>query len=380
MLGNSFGRMFRVTTGGESYGIGEGSGLAVIIDGVPPGLPLTDATIQEEMDKRRPGVGKLNSPRKETDQCHIFAGLGQDGVTSGAPVGIIIYNVDTQKIHIDQYSEYKDLCRPGHATYSFFVKYGKHQDWCGAGRSSGRETVGRVAGGAVAKYILKQEGIDLIAFTVQCMDIKAKEMTFEEAKQNYRKNEINCPDFEAAEKMEKRVLEIKDEGDTAGGIIELRIKGVPAGLGEPVFDKLSAMLAHAICSIGAVKGIEFGAGFRVGNMKGSENNDQFMEKDGKIGFKTNNSGGLLGGISNGEEIVLRVAVKPTPTISLKQDSVNMTKMQIEELSPITRRDPTLLGRHYSVIEAMAAITIVDALMMARGYDHVCRIENPWRKI
>ncbi len=380
MLGNTFGRLFRITTVGESYGIGKGSGLAVIVDGVPPGLPLTDAFIQEEMDKRRPGVGKLNSPRLETDQCHIFAGLGQDGVTTGAPVGIIIYNVDTQPVHIEQYREYKDLCRPGHATYCFYKKYGQHQDWCGAGRSSGRETVGRVAGGAIAKYILQQEGIDLIAYTVQCMGIKAKEMSFDEAKQNYRTNEINCPDPEAAARMEKRVLEIKDEGDTAGGIIELRIKGVPAGLGEPVFDKLSALLAHAICSIGAVKGIEFGAGFEVGNMKGSENNDQFTKTDGKIGFKTNQAGGLLGGISNGDEIIIRVAVKPTPTISLKQDSVNMPKMEIEELSPITRRDPTLLGRHYSVIESMAAITIVDALMMARGYDNVCRIENKWREI
>lgn len=380
MLGNTFGRLFRVTTVGESYGIGEGSGLAVIVDGVPPGLKLSDELIQKEMDKRRPGVGKLNSPRQEPDRCHVFAGMGQDGVTTGAPVGIIIYNADTQKIHIDQYREYKDLCRPGHATYGFYKKYGEAQDWCGAGRSSGRETVGRVAGGAVAKHILAQEGIEVIAYTVQCMDIKAKEMTFEEAKKNYRKNEINCPDLEAAKKMEKRVLEIKDEGETAGGVIELRIKGVPAGLGEPVFDKLSAMLGHALLSIGAVKGIEFGAGFKVANMKGSENNDEFTEKNGKIKFKTNNSGGILGGISNGEEIVIRLAVKPTPTVSVVQDSVNMQKMKVEELTPITRRDVTLLGRIYAVAEAMAAITIVDALMMARGYDNVCRIENRWREI
>jgi len=380
MMGNTFGRLFRVTTVGESYGFGKGSALAVIVDGVPPGLELTNELIQAEMDKRRPGVGQLNSPRLETDRCQIFAGIGQDGCTTGAPVGIIVYNVDTQQIHVDQYREYKDLCRPGHATYCFYKKYGQYQDWCGAGRSSGRETVGRVAGGAVAKHILAKEGIELIAYTVQCMGIKAKEMTFDEAKKNYRENEINCPDLEAAEKMIEQVLEIKDEGDTAGGIIELRIKGVSAGLGEPVFDKLSALLAHAIFSIGAVKGLEFGAGFKVGNMKGSENNDQFTKVDGRIGFKTNNAGGILGGISNGEEIVARVAVKPTPTISIKQDSVNMPKMEIEELSPITRRDPTLLGRHYAVIEAMAAITIVDALMMARGYDHVCRIENKWREI
>ena len=380
MVGNTFGRLFRITTAGESYGIGKGSGLSVIIDGVPPGLKLSDECIQEEMDKRRPGVGKLNSPRKETDQCHIFAGMGQDGVTTGAPVGIIIYNVDTQEVHVDQYREYKDLCRPGHATYCFYKKYGEAQDWCGAGRSSGRETVGRVAGGAVAKKILEKEGIDLIAYTVQCMDIKAKDMVFDEAKKKYRSNEINCPDIEAAEKMEKRVLEIKDEGETAGGIIELKIKGVPAGLGEPVFDKLSALLGHALLSIGAVKGIEFGAGFKVGNMKGSENNDEFTEENGQIKFKTNNSGGILGGISTGDEIVVRLAIKPTPTVSVKQDSVNMDKMEIKELNPITRRDPTLLGRIYAVVEAMAAVTVVDALMMARGYDNVCRTENRWREI
>jgi chorismate synthase len=372
--------MFRVTAAGESYGIGKGSGLAVIIDGVPPGLKLTDDMIQHELDKRKPGVGKLNSPRKETDQCSIFAGMGQDGVTTGAPVGIIVYNVDTQDIHIDQYREYRDLCRPGHATYCFYKKYGTYQDWCGAGRASGRETVMRVAAGAVAKHILAREGIDLLAYTVQCMDITARPMSFAEAKANYRKNEINCPDLEAAERMEKRVLEIKDEGETAGGIIELRITGAPAGLGEPVFDKLSALLGHALLSIGAVKGIEFGSGFQVGNMKGSECNDQFTKKDGRIGFKTNSAGGILGGISNGDEIVVRVAVKPTPTVSVEQDSVNMQKNEVEVLSPITRRDPTLLGRHYPVIEAMAAITMVDALMMARGYDHVCRIDNPWREL
>jgi len=380
MLGNTFGRLFRVTTAGESYGIGEGSGLAVIIDGVPPGLKLSDQLIQDEMDKRRPGVGKLNSPRKETDQCHIFAGMGQDGVTTGAPVGIIIYNVDTQKVHIDQYRDYKDLCRPGHATYCFYKKYGQYQDWCGAGRSSGRETVGRVAGGAVAKHILALENIELFAYTVQCMDVRAREMTFEEVKKNYRKNEINCPDLEAADRMTKRVLEIKDEGETAGGVIELRIKGVPAGLGEPVFDKLSSLLGHALLSIGAVKGIEFGAGFKVATMKGSECNDEFTEQDGAIRFKTNNSGGLLGGISNGDEILVRLAIKPTPTVSVRQDSVNMQKMEVEELNPITRRDPTLLGRHYAVVEAMAAMTVVDALMMARGYDSVCRIENKWREL
>jgi chorismate synthase len=381
LLGNSFGRIFRITTCGESYGIGKGSGLAVIVDGVPPGLRITRDVIQEELDKRRPGVGKINSPRKETDQCEIFAGIGQDGVTTGAPLGIIIYNVDTQKVHIDQYREYKDIFRPGHATYPFFLKYGEAQDWCGAGRASGRETVARVAGGAVAKFILKREGIEVLAYTKECMGIRARDMDWEEIKKNYRKNEINCPDLKAAEKMEKRVLEIKEEGDTAGGIIELIIHNVPAGLGEPVFDKMGALLAHAICSIGAVKGIEFGAGFKVGNMKGSENNDQpYITKDGKIRFRTNNAGGMLGGITNGEDIVARVAVKPTPTISIEQTSINMKTLKEEKLSPITRRDPTLVGRIYAVVEAMAAIAVLDALYLARAYDALARLDEKWMRL
>jgi len=381
MLGNSFGRIFRITTCGESYGIGKGSGLSVIIDGVPPGLKITKEIIQKELDKRKPGQGKLDSPRKETDQCEIFAGIGQDGVTTGAPLGIIIYNVDTQQIHIDQYREYKDIFRPGHATYTFFLKYGEAQDWCGAGRASGRETVARVAGGAVAKFILAREGIEILAYTKECMGIKAKDMAWEEIKKNYRKNEINCPDLEAGKKMEKKILEIKEKGDTAGGIIEIIAHNVPPGLGEPVFDKLNATIAHALCSIGAIKGIEFGAGFKVGNMTGSENNDQpYITKDGKVRFKTNNAGGFLGGITNGEDIVVRVAVKPTPTISIEQTSINMKKMKEEKLKPITRRDPTLLGRIYVVCEAMMAIAILDSLYLARAYDSLAYLDKKWLKL
>ncbi len=381
MMGNTFGRLFRITTCGESYGKGKGSGLAVIIDGVPPGLKITREDIQKELDKRKPGVGKLNSPRKELDQCEIFAGFGQDGVTTGTPLGIMIYNVDTQKVHIDQYGQYKDLFRPGHATYPFFLKYGDAQDWCGAGRASGRETVTRVAAGAVAKFILAKEGIDIIAYTKQCMDIEAKDISYAEAKKNYRKNEINCPDLAAAKKMEARVLEIKKEGDTAGGIIELVIHNLPGALGEPVFDKISATLSHAIMSIGAVKGIEFGAGFKCGNMKGSEFNDQpCLTKEGKIRFKTNNSGGTLGGMTIGEDIVMRIAVKPTPTVSVKQTTVNMKTMKEEELDPVTRRDPTLLARIYVVAEAMAACAVLDSLYMARAYDGMAKLDKKWLKL
>ena len=381
MMGNTFGRLFRITTCGESYGKGKGSGLAVIVDGVPPGMKITRDDIQKELDKRRPGVGKLNSPRKELDQCEIFAGLGQDGVTTGAPLGIMIYNVDTQKVHIDQYRDYKDLFRPGHAAFPFYLKYGEAQDWCGAGRASGRETVGRVAGGAVAKMILAREGINIIAYTKQCMDIRARDMTYEQALKNYRKNEINCPDLEAAKKMEERVLEIKKEGDTAGGILELVVHNLPGGLGEPVFDKISATISHAIMSIGAIKGIEFGAGFKCGNMKGSEFNDQpHLTEEGKVGFRTNNSGGTLGGLTIGEDIVLRIAVKPTPTVSVKQTTVNMKTMKEEELDPVTRRDPTLLARIYVVAEAMTACAVLDSLYLARAYDGMAKLDNKWMEL
>ena len=381
MMGNTFGRLFRITTCGESYGKGKGSGLAVIVDGVPPGMKITRDDIQKELDKRKPGVGKLNSPRKELDQCEIFAGLGQDGVTTGAPLGIMIYNVDTQKVHIDQYREYKDLFRPGHATFPFYLKYGEAQDWCGAGRASGRETVGRVAGGAVAKMILAREGINIIAYTKQCMDIVARDMTYEQALENYRKNEINCPDLEAAEKMEERVLEIKKEGDTAGGILELVVHNLPGALGEPVFDKISATISHAIMSIGAIKGIEFGAGFKCGNMKGSEFNDQpYLTEEGKVRFKTNNSGGTLGGLTIGEDIVLRIAVKPTPTVSVKQTTVNMKTMKEEELDPVTRRDPTLLARIYVVAEAMTACAVLDSIYLAKAYDGMARLDNKWMEL
>jgi len=373
MLGNTFGRIFRITTCGESYG----GGLAAIVDGVPAGLALTEEYIQHELDKRKPGQSALDSPRKETDKVKIFAGM-LEGFTTGAPVGMIIYNVDTQKIHVDQYREVKDLIRPGHAEHTFFVKYGQYADWCGAGRASGRETVGRVAGGAVAKFILEQEGIEVLAYTRESNGIVARDMTFDEVKANYRKNEINCPDLETAKKMIDDVLDIREKGDTAGGVIECIIHNVPAGLGEPVFDKLSADLAKGVMSIGAVKGLEFGAGFKAARMTGYEWNDEPYVKDGKVRYKTNNAGGILGGISNGEDIVLRVAVKATPTISIDQGSVDMEKMEDATLSAITRRDASLLPRIYPVIEAMCRCVVLDHLYMWRAWCGMQKYENKWR--
>jgi chorismate synthase len=212
------------------------------------------------------------------------------------------------------------------------------------------------------------------------MEVVSKDVTYEEAKKNYRKNEINCPDLEAAKKMEERVLEIKKEGDTAGGIIELVIHNLPGALGEPVFDKINALLAHALMSIGAIKGIEFGAGFKCGNMKGSEFNDQPYLKNGKVKFQTNNSGGTLGGMTYGDDIIVRLAVKPTPTVSVEQKSVNMKELKEEKLEPVTRRDPTLLARIYVVAEAMAACAVLDALYLAKAYDSLAHLDKKWMSL
>ena len=392
MFGNTFGKLFRITTCGESYSGGFRKkldipkelygGLMTIVDGVPPGIKLTSEMIQAELDKRKPGQSKLDSPRKEIDKVYIFSGVMEDDLTTGAPVGLVIPNVDIEDEHMDQYRSYKDVIRPGHAEYTFFKKYGEYADWVGAGRASGRETASRVAGGAVAKAILDTMGIDVIAYVIESHGIKAKQMNYKEAKANYRKNELNCPDLEMAKVMIDDILKVKDEGDTAGGVVEIIASGVPAGLGEPVFDKLNAVIAHGLMSIGAVKGLEFGAGFGHSTMKGSESNDSpyYDESSGRVRFKTNNSGGFLGGISNGEEIRIKVAIKATPTLSVPQSTVNMEKLENVVLEPITRRDPSLCPRIYPVCEAMVRIAILDAIYMAKGYRAVSIIDQKWDKV
>ena len=392
MLGNTFGRIFRITTCGESYAGGFRKhldipkelygGLLTIVDGVLPGIKLTADMIQEELDKRKPGQSKLDSPRKEIDKVYIFSGVMENDLTTGVPVGLVIPNVDIQDIHIEQYHDYKDIIRPGHAEYGFFKKYGEYADWAGAGRASGRETASRVAGGAVAKKILERFGIDVIGYVIESHGIKAKPITYEMAKENYRKNALNCPDLERAEAMIKDILVVKDEGGTVGGVIEVIAKGDHAGLGEPVFDKISALIAHGIMSIGAVKGMEIGAGFEASKMTGAEMNDPAYidKKSGRVRFKTNNAGGILGGISNGEEIRIRAAIKPTPTISLPQETVDMMKEENTTLEPITRRDPSICPRIYPVCEAMVRCSILDALYMAKGYETLANLDEKWKKL
>ncbi len=389
MMGNTFGRVFRVTTCGESYsgcfrkdkGIPEVlyGGLLTIVDGVPAGLRITAEDIQAELDKRKPGQTPLDSPRLEKDRVYIFSGVMEDDISTGAPVGIVIPNNDIENVHVGQYRDYRWQIRPGHAAYTYMKKYGEFTDWIGAGRASGRETVSRVAGGAIAKLILDKMGIDVLAYTVASHGIKSNPVTYEQAKKNYRTNSINCPDEEAAQKMIEDILAVKKTGDTCGGVVELIVHGVPAGLGEPVFDKLTATIAHGLMSVGAIKGLEFGAGFGVADMLGSECNDETYvnQETGRVNFYSNNAGGFLGGISNGDEIRLRVAVKPTPTVSVPQRAVKMDTMTDELLEPITRRDASILPRIYPVCEAMVRLALIDAIMMSKGYRGMTDMDPKW---
>jgi chorismate synthase len=393
MMGNTFGRVFRLTTCGESYSGGFRKstemppelygGLLAIIDGVPPGIKITAEIVQNELDKRRPGLSELSTPRKEKDRVYVYSGVMEDDLTTGAPVGLLIPNSDIDDIHIRQHKDNKNLIRPGQAAYTYFKKYGQYADWAGAGRASGRETAARVAGGAVAKAVLDTMGIDVIAYIVESHGISIAPVSYETAKSNYRKNELNCPDPEKAREMIDDLIAVKNSGDTCGGIVEVIAKGVPAGLGEPVFDKLNATIAHALMSIGGVKGIEFGDGFGHARMKGSEANDTpyFDKETGKVKFRSNRAGGILGGISNGEEIRVRVAIKPTPTILKEQETVDVGKLEDTTHVFASRSDPSICTRVYPVCEAMMRMAILDAVMMTYGYKEMSSSIDPrWENL
>jgi chorismate synthase len=385
MFGNSFGRLFRVTTCGESYagvfrklpGIPEQlyGGLIAIVDGVPAGIKLTAKMIQDELDKRRPGQSRLDTPRKEEDRVYIFSGVMEGDYTTGAPVGLLIPNSNIDDANVEKHRSFSKFIRPGQANYTYFRKYGMYADWAGAGRASGRETAARVAAGAVAKAILDKRGVDVIAYTVESHGIKAGPFTYEQVKANYRKNEINCPDPVKGGKMIEDLLEVKKSGNSCGGVIEIIVKGLPAGVGEPVFDKLDAVIAHGLMSIGAVKGIEFGDGFRLAGLKGSESNDTpYYDSDtNQVRFRTNRMGGILGGISNGEEVRIRVAVKPTPTISIEQETGDMETLENTTVKFTTRNDPSIIPRIYAVCEAMVRIAVLDCMYMTESLKAFCNL-------
>ncbi|MBN1133484.1 MAG: chorismate synthase [Methanosarcinaceae archaeon] len=353
MSGNTFGHTFRITTWGESHGRAVG----VTVDGVPAGLPLNENDIQKELDRRRPGQSEVSTPRSEADRIELLSGIF-GGRTTGTPVSMMVWNKDADS---NAYEYLKDLPRPGHSDYPYQIKYGI-RDYRGGGRSSGRETVGRVAGGAIAKLLLSHFDIEVIGHVTELGGIRAKLLSFDEIQENVEKTPIRCADLEVAGKMLKLVENVRIEGDSIGGIVEIIARGIPAGIGEPVFDKLDADLAKAIMSIGAVKGVEIGAGFVCASMHGSEMNDQFVIKEGYVVTETNNAGGILGGISTGMPIICRAAVKPTPSISKTQQTIDLSNLSQTEISIIGRHDPTIPPRIVPVAEAMVAIVIADHMI------------------
>lgn len=347
-MGNSFGRLFKITTFGESHG----TAIGVIIDGCPAGLPLDLEYIQSELTRRKPGQSKITTQRKEEDRFEIQSGVF-DGVTTGTPISLVIYNKDQKS---KDYSHIADKFRPSHADFTYHEKYGV-RDYRGGGRSSARETAARVAAGAVAKLFLKTIGIEITAYVSRVGDISAPqylELDLSQVEQNI----VRCPDTGTAEEMIRLIDQVRKDRDTVGGVVTCVISGAPAGLGEPVFDKLHAELGKAMLSINAVKGFEYGSGFEGTKMRGSEHNDAFFEQDGKVSTKSNFSGGIQGGISNGEDIYFNVAFKPVATIMQDQDSVN-EKGEAVTVSGKGRHDPCVVPRAVPIVEAMAALVICD---------------------
>ena len=344
---NSFGTAYTVTTFGESHG----PALGVIIDGVEPGFRIDEEAIQREMDRRRPGANPTGTERNEIDKLTILSGL-YEGVTTGTPIAMILYSTNQRSA---DYSHLENVFRPGHADWTFFQKYGI-RDIRGGGRSSGRETSARVAAGALAKQLLAKRGITIKAGTVQVGDIVAHKRDWAETD-----NPLSCPDKDAAQSMVSLIEQVRSEKDSIGGIIECRVEGVRPGLGEPVFGKIEALISHAVMSIGAVKGIQFGDGFACASMRGSQFNDQRTSE----GFLSNHAGGILGGISSGQEIILQAAIKPTASIGKSQQTVTKdnetTNLEIEG-----RHDPCICSRAVVVIESMVAITLLDLYYTAFG--------------
>ncbi len=351
MAGNSFGELFRITTFGESHG----GAVGVVVDGCPPGITITQEEIQKDMDRRKPGQSSITSPRKEEDTIHILSGVFE-GKTTGTPILLLAYNKDARP---EDYHTMKDVFRPSHADYTYVAKYGA-RDWMGSGRASARETLARVAAGAIAKKYLKEKlGVEILSFVQQVGDITTDIQNDDVTIDAIEANIIRCPDQEIAEKMISLIESVRDEGDSVGGVIQGIIRGVPAGLGEPVFDKLSADLGKAMLSINAVKGFEIGSGFGGVSQRGSQHNDPFYtDENGKVRTKTNFAGGTHGGISTGEDIYFRVAFKPVSTIKKEQDTITKDKQPVK-LAGAGRHDPCVLPRAVPIVDAMSALVIMD---------------------
>ena len=344
MSGNTTGTLFRVTTWGESHG----PAIGAVVDGCPPGIDLEEKDIQKELERRKPGKASSASPRKEADRVELLSGTFE-GKTTGTPISLIIRNVDAKSA---SYDDLRDVFRPGHGDFTYQMKYGI-RDHRGGGRASGRETAARVAAGAIAKKIIAREGITVTACTVELGGITARKTSLEDI----WKNSLCCPDLKAAARMEKKLEESRKKVDTLGGIVEIRIRGCPPGLGEPVFDKMDADIARALMGIGTVKGVEIGAGFAAARMTGSGCNDPLTT----LGFATNNAGGILAGITTGEEIVIRAACKPIPSIGKPQETMDTLGKPVR-LSIRGRHDVSVIPRIIPVCEAMVSIVLADHLL------------------
>lgn len=352
MAGSTFGNIFKITTWGESHG----KGVGVVVDGCPAGLSLCEEDIQKFLDRRKPGQSRYTTPRKEDDTVEILSGVFE-GKTTGTPISLVVFNKDQKS---RDYSEIASYYRPGHADYTFDMKYG-FRDYRGGGRSSGRETIGRVAAGAIAVKILNQLGIEFTTYTKSIGPVVINESHFDA--NEISNNPVNMPDKDAAENAVAYLDACMAEHNSSGGVVECIIKGVPVGIGDPVFEKLNANLAKAIMSIGAVKGFEIGDGFDVAKATGKTNNDAFiLAEDKTIKKATNHAGGILGGMSDGSDILLRASIKPTPSISATQHTVNKDGEEID-INIKGRHDPIIVPRAVVVVEAMAALTILDAMLV-----------------
>lgn len=359
-MANSFGHTFRITTFGESHG----GGVGVVIDGCPPRLPISVEEIQHELDRRRPGQSRLTTPRQEADQAEILSGVFE-GHTLGSSIAILVRNTDARSA---AYADFKDIFRPSHADYTTEAKYGI-RNWQGGGRASARETIGRVAAGAIARKLLRNvAGIEVLGWVSQVHEIRASVDATRVGLEQVEASLVRCPDREATQKMVECIDQAREAGDSLGGVVECIARGVPPGLGDPVFDKLEATLAHAMLSIPASKGFEVGSGFACATLKGSEHNDPFVPgSDGRPRTTTNYSGGIQGGISNGELITLRVAFKPTATIRQKQTSVDREGRAVE-LEAQGRHDPCVLPRAVPIVEAMTCLVLADHWLRQRSLD------------
>jgi chorismate synthase len=357
MAGNTYGKIFKITTYGESHG----KGIGVVIDGCPANIPITEEEIAVELDRRRPGQSAIVTQRKESDTPFIMTGVFE-GVTTGMPINIFIPNEDQRS---KDYSHIADKYRPSHADYTYQVKYGV-RDYRGGGRSSARETAARVAAGAVAKKILLQYGVTVNAYVSQVGSITLPDDAYPIQTSLIESNIVRCPHGPTAQKMEDLIREVRKDGDTIGGVISCIIEGCPPGLGEPVFDRLHADLGKAMLSINAVKGFEYGEGFKSATMRGSDHNDAFVNENDKIVTKTNHSGGIQGGISNGMPIFFNVAFKPVATIVTAQESVDM-EGNATSVEGKGRHDPCVVPRAVPIVESMAAITILDHLLRNKVY-------------